>query len=167
LGTLYFYQGCYTDAAQMYKQALELLDNDYRVWGYLAASYYWTPNERDKAQTIYQQAAYLAEQRLKVNPRDSDVLSDLAGYYGRMGNRSRALSLLEQVLILEPSNLEVMFRIADIYELLGERELALNWIKTALQKGYSLAEIDRYPGLRKLRADERFQRLVEDSKKEP
>ena len=167
LGTLYFYQGCYTDAAQMYKQALELLDNDYRVWGYLAASYYWTPNERDKAQTIYQQAAYLAEQRLKVNPRDSDVLSDLAGYYGRMGNRSRALSLLEQVLILEPSNLEVMFRIADIYELLGKRELALNWIKTALQKGYSLAEIDRYPGLRKLRADERFQRLVEDSKKEP
>jgi len=151
----------------LYETALKISDNDYSVWGNLAASYYWTPDERDKAQAKYQKAAYLAEQRLEVNPLDPDVLSNLAGYYGRMGNRSKTLSLLKQLLALKPSNLEVIFRIANIYEQLGERELALKWIATALENGYSLAEIDHYPGLRELRADSNFKRLLKNSKKEP
>ena len=167
LATLYFYEARYADAAQLYETALKISDNDYTVWGNLAASYYWTPDERDKAQAKYQKAAYLAEQRLEVNPLDPDVLSNLAGYYGRMGNRSKTLSLLKQLLALKPSNLEVIFRIADIYEQLGERELALKWIATALEKGYSLAEIDHYPGMRELRADSHFKLLLKNSKKEP
>ena len=45
---------------------------------------------------------------------------------------------------------------------LGKRELALKWIETALKKGFSLVKIDRYPGLKELRADERFQRLLQN-----
>lgn len=57
-----------------------------------AASYYWTPGKRDTAGAIYKQAAYLAEQQLEANPPDPEVISDLADYYGMMGNSPKALS---------------------------------------------------------------------------
>lgn len=90
----------------------------------------------------------------------------MADYYGMMGNSPKALSLLKQVLALEPSDLGVMFRIGEIYEQLGERETALKWIETALKKGYSVTETERNPFLRELRADERFQLLLKNIKKE-
>ena len=167
LGTLYFYESRYADAAQMYEKALQLSDVDYRVWGYLAASYYWISDKRDTARVIYKRAAHLAKQGLKVNPRDPEVLSDLADYFGMMGNRSKALSLLKQVLALKPSALGVMFRIGEIYEQLGKRDLAIKWIGLALEKGYSLAEIKSNPFLRDLRADERFQQLLHRNSKKP
>ena len=44
------------------------------------------------AGAIYKQAAYLAEQQLEANPPDPEVISDLADYYGMMGNSPKALS---------------------------------------------------------------------------
>ncbi|MBL7136263.1 MAG: protein kinase [Candidatus Marinimicrobia bacterium] len=166
LGTLSYYEARYADAVRMYEKALELKDDDYRVWGFLAASYYWTPVKRDRAEAIYKQAVYLAEQQLEANPLDPEVISDLADYYGMMENSPKALSLLKQVLALEPSDLGVMFRIGEIYEQLGERETALKWIETALKKGYSVTEAECNPFLRELRADERFQLLLKNIKKE-
>jgi hypothetical protein len=51
------------------------------------------------------------------------------------------------------------FRVAETYEQLGDRENALIWVEKALANGYPLAHLDRYPGLRDLRSDERFRRL--------
>lgn len=71
------------------------------------------------------------------------------------------------MLALELSDLGIMFRIGEIYEQLGERETALKWIKTALKKGYySVTETECNPFLRELRADERFQLLLRNIKKD-
>ena len=164
LGSLYFYhEGRYADAARMYEQALALEEHDYRVSGNLASAYYWAPGERSKARAAYQRAAQLAEEQRNVNARDPALIIHLAGYYGMLGEPARALALVEQALTLAPNAGDVMFSAADIYEHLGQRGPALEWIGKALELGYSPVQLEHSPGLQQLRADARFQRLLERS----
>ena len=163
LGTVYHLQGRYADAASMYTGALDFNDRDHQVWGNLASAYFWTPGEREKALEIYQRAIKMAEEEKKASPNDAHVLSLLAGYYSMTGQRHKALPLIEEALTLAPKNGEVLYRAGHAYEQLGKREKALQSIEEALENGYSLAEIEREPGLRRLRADVRFQQLLQSS----
>jgi len=135
LGILHHMEMRYADAARMYEKALDLHDHDYRVWGNLASVYYWMPDERGRALATYQRAAQMAEERRKVNPRDPEVLSDLAEYYAMIRERTRALSLVQQALSLAPDNIDVMVRAGLVYEVLDERDTALEWIAKALEHG--------------------------------
>ena len=164
LATIYFYEEQYSDAARMYDKALQIDDNDYRVWGNLASAYHRTPDEHDKMYHAYQRAVTIAEEQMKVNPRDPDLLSHLAIYNAMIGEHARARGLLKQVVDLEPDNPEVIFRIGDTYEHLGNREMALEWIGKALDSGYPLALIENEAGLTELRKDERFQVLLQRNK---
>jgi tetratricopeptide (TPR) repeat protein len=161
LATLYYYEGRYSDAARMYEKALGFNDRDYLVWGNLASAYYYSPSERGKAKSTYERAAELAEKNRAVNPRDPDLLSDLASYYSMTGDSTNALSLLQVAVDLKPDDLKVFFRIGATYEELGKREQALQWIEKALERGYSQAEIENAPGLKELRADPRFGLLLQ------
>jgi len=161
LATRYFHEERYAEAARMFEKALQLEDHDYRIWAYLASACYWAPDERDRAWIIYQRAISMAEEKIKINPRDPGPLSDLALYCSVVGERDRARSILEQLKDLELNDLEVVFRMGTTYEILGERELALQWIEKALERGYSLVESERIPGLEDLREDARFQQLLE------
>lgn len=159
LATLYFYQGQYVEAARMYEKALEFNDHDYVVWGIMASAYYWTPDERYRAEDAYRRAIAIAEDHRKVNPHDAGLLSQLAGYYLMAGEDSQAHALLKKVIAIKPEDLHVLFRIGSTYEILGEREAAQEWIGKAMQEGYSLAEIESAPSLRELRSVPRFQEL--------
>jgi serine/threonine-protein kinase len=163
LGTLYFYQGRFLDAANMYREALNISGDDFRVWGMLAESYYWS-DQKNNSLTTYQKAIDLAERQLAVNPQDANVLSSLAGYYAKINNRSKADSLLQKTALLKEYDVDVIFTVASVYEQLENRDKALDWIRTALQKGYSPFTIDHYPGLKKLRSDERYKKILNDIK---
>ena len=156
LATYYFYIGEYATAAQMYEKALQIEELDYKVWGYLAESYYWAPDMREKAARNFRRAIEMAHNLLALNPNDPDVLWRLASYYARTGERAEALSTLLHLESLQPSALEILFGMGDAYETLGEREKALHWIGEAVSKGYTLAEIERAPSLRALRSDPRY-----------
>jgi serine/threonine-protein kinase len=164
LGTLAFNQGHFAEAAQHYEQALTLDSLDYQVWGNLAAAYYWAQEAGDSAQKTYRRAAKRAEDRLKINPRDAEVLADLSGYCARLGERRKALSLIKRALHLGRDNVLVMAFAGLTYEETGQRELALKWLGQALQNGYALSEIEHEPGLRKLLKDGRFQAMVASHK---
>jgi len=157
LATYYFYKGEYATAAQMYEKALEMQELDYKVWGYLAESYYWVPDMREKAAPHYQRAIEMAQKLLALNPNDPDVLWRLASYYARTGDRAEALSTLLHLESLQPTALEILLGMGEAYETLGERERALHWIGEAVSKGYTLAEIERAPSLRALRSDPRYE----------
>jgi len=161
LATIYFNRERYTDAARMFEKALELEDHDYRIWGYLASACYWTPDERDRAWIIYQRGITMAEEQMKVNPRDPELQSNLALYCAMVGEQNKARTYLQQTADLESNILEVIFRMGNTYEILGEREQALQWIEKALENGYSLSEVKRIPGLRDLREDQRFQLMLQ------
>jgi tetratricopeptide (TPR) repeat protein len=159
LGTINFREARYSDSGRMFEKALQLEDHDYRVWGNLAAAYYWAPGERERAKSIYQRAAQMAEEKRKMNNQDSEVLSNLAGYYSVLGERAKAQPLIRQMLVLASGDTEVIFHAGQTFEQLGERDLALTWIKKALEHGYPRIEIERNPWLRELCADKRFRRL--------
>jgi serine/threonine-protein kinase len=144
----------------LYETALELNGNDYRVWGNLAAAYYWAPGERQKAQKTYRRAIELGERSKQVNQQDPALLSQLGGYYSMIGERDVALSHIRQAISLAPEDAEVMFRVSAAYEQLGDREAALRWIGEALRNGYPMAEIENQPDLRTLLKDERFPRQL-------
>jgi len=161
LATLHFYQQNYIEAAEMYENTLSISDDDYRVWGALAASYYWTKGKRDLATEKYRRAISLAEGQLQINPQDPYLLADLAGYHASLGNQPKSLSLLNRVIALKSSNLEDMFRIAEIYQQLGESEQAIKWLEIVLEKGYGLVQIQKNPVFKDLYSDYRFKKLLE------
>ncbi len=167
LGTLNYIEGHYAEAARMYEQALKLNDRSFTTWGNMAAAYQWAPGKQDKAKAAYWRAIGMAEETKKINPRDSDVISQLAGYYASVGEREKALQNLKASLKLAADDFRVMYRTGTTYELLGEREKALNWIGKALQNGYTRGEIERQPELREFLADSRYQKIIKNLTKKP
>jgi tetratricopeptide (TPR) repeat protein len=163
LGSLYFYEEKYSEAAATYAKAKELSAKDYRLWGNLASAYFWTSGEdrKSEARAAYKQAALLAEEILKVNPLDATVLTNLAQYYAMLDQRNKALALLNRALDLTPADNKLMFRAAEIHGQLGNRQLALKFVAKALELGYSKAGIERSPNLRRLRTDPGFQSLLQ------
>jgi tetratricopeptide (TPR) repeat protein/TolB-like protein len=162
LGTIYFWDQRYADAARMYEKALELEPDEYMLWDHLADAYYWSPGERQKAYDYYNKAIGLAKQELEADPADPVLLSDLASYHAMLGSESEARMYLEQVAALEPTDTDVLIHIAEACEQIGERGSALDWLERALAKGMSPIVVDRYPILRRLRADPRCKRLLDE-----
>ncbi len=162
LGTLYYIEGKYDDAARMYEAALKINDNDYLTWGNLAAAYFWIKGKKNEALKTYKTAISLSEKKLKINPNDPEVAANLAGYYADVGDSLKALSLLKESINNAPDNVLVMYRAATIYENLGNREKSLYWIGKAIAAGYSRAEIEHQPELKKLIADERYKKIASE-----
>ena len=158
LGALYFTQGRYEDAARCFQTAVQMNDLDSGAWHNLAAAYQWSdkPNE---ARAAFQRTAELDEIQLRTNPRDTQVLIELADAYSMLNLTQRARELLDRALALGPTDVSDMFQIAVVYEQCGDRQQALTYLARAVKGGYSRDVIEKAPSLRHLRMDPRFQRL--------
>lgn len=159
LGTIYFQDGRYADAAQMYENALDLKSDDYRLWGNLAAAHYWSGN-REKARDYYEQAAQMAEEQRETSPQQPLLLCQLGAYYAMLDEGNQARSLIQKALSLAPEEWRVTFYAAVTYEQLDERDQALEWIERSLTLGIPPPYVKRQRGLRQLRADPRFQEIL-------
>jgi serine/threonine-protein kinase len=159
LGTLNYIEGKYNEAAAMYEQALKINDKDYLTWANLAAAYNLIPGKDTASIRNYQKAILLGEERLKVNPNNAHVMSNLSAYYADIGNELKSMELLTLSLKLAPDDVEIIYRAATTYEILGNRDDALLWIKTAIENGYSRSEIENQPELKNLVNDERYKKL--------
>ena len=156
------YEGNYSEAASMYEMALEINDRSYQTWGNLAAAYNLVSGKQIKAKEKYWRAIGMAEEERKINPRDADVISRLAGYYATIGEREKALENVKESLNLDENNVRVMYRTGTTYELLGEREKALHWIRKTLENGYSRSEIENQPEMKDFVADPRYKKFAEE-----
>jgi tetratricopeptide (TPR) repeat protein len=154
LGTLYFYERRYVEAAHMYEESLELAPGSYLACGQAAECYYWSRTDPRRADGRYHRASALAESVLALAPGDLDAASSLVGYHLKRGRPDSARAWLRRVLDRRPLEPEVQFRLAAAYEQLGERDEAMAWLERTLEGGYSLATVERYPGLDRLRAEE-------------
>ncbi|HLW51828.1 MAG TPA: protein kinase [Candidatus Angelobacter sp.] len=161
LGTAYFHLRRFDDAARTYADAAALNDRDHVMWGNLGEAQYFA-GQRTEAAGSYRKAIMLAEEALKVNPRDPEVLSRVASYHAMLGERAPALKYLNQALVFGKSDQEILFTAALIYNHLGETGPALEWLRKALHAGYSLTTVRESPDLDNLRADARYKALVEN-----
>ena len=160
LGTLYFGRGRYSDAARAFERAVVLQPNDVRLWRNLAAALYWAPGERDKARAAYEKAVELGEADRTVNPRQPQLLAQLADSYAMLDRRNDALAAAAAVERLGEPDGDVAFMLAGVFEHLGDRTAALKWLQQAIAKKYSLESIEQSPSLTELRRDPRYAALA-------
>ncbi len=150
----------FDQAALTTQEALKLDDSDYQTWGNLGDCYYYG-GHKASAMEAYKKAISMAEQRLKVNPRDTDVMSDLASYWAMLGDRTRALGYLDRALAGTEKDKELLFRATLVYNQLHETGTALEWLSKALAAGYSKSVVSKTPDLDNLRDSPRYQALMQ------
>ncbi len=156
LGTIYFYEKRSAESVIAIEKALNLHDTDSRVWANLGSSYRLAGMDEEKAIESYRRAIELAEEQLKINPRDSETLSQIAGYYALLEEKDRTREYAQRALEEAPFHGAVLVRSAMAYERIGEREEALKLIEKALETGFPIDRINREPDLTDLREDERY-----------
>ncbi len=158
LGSLYFDDARFADAAVMFEKALEINDAAYYAWGNLGFSLA-DGLQPKKAKEALKRAVDLGEKELLHRPDDPELLSDLGGYHAELGNRNQGRDYLERAINLKPTNPQVLATIGETYEDLGDRDQALEWIEHAFNAGAQPARFDNRPGLGRLMADPRYQAL--------
>ena len=159
LGNSYFAAHKFAEAASAYEPATKLEPQQYLTWGNLGEARYYE-GKKDEAMRAYRKAAELAGEQLKVNPRDSDVLSDTSEYYAMLGDKKQALLCLEKALQYGHSEKELLFTAAEVHNELGETGLALEWLTKAVRAGYSPSKFRDFPAFQNLADNPNFQELV-------
>ncbi len=160
LGTTLYYRGRYGEAAEALEKAAKLNDRQMAVWLNLGRTLYESPARRPDARAPLERAVALAEEQLRVNPRDAALLADLADAHVMLGHAGQASELSARALKLAPDDGDVLRTIAEVDEALGRREAALQKIGRALAAGYPRWQVERSPSLAALREDPRFAEVL-------
>jgi serine/threonine protein kinase/tetratricopeptide (TPR) repeat protein len=163
LGTTYFIDGQYREAADSYERALKLNDRDYRLWMNLASALENCPGEEDRARRTYKTGIDLAEAQRQINPSDPELLASLADAYASVGNVERATALIEDAMKLAPDNPGTMVAAGIVYELDGRRDRALKVLGDVIKLGYPREQIETLPELKDLVKDPRFDSVTAEA----
>jgi tetratricopeptide (TPR) repeat protein/TolB-like protein/predicted Ser/Thr protein kinase len=163
VGTVSFFLERFGEDVKYTQKAIALRPKKYQYWGNLADAYRLIPGEAVQANAAYKQAVSLAEEQLKVNPKDLDVLSSLALNYSRMGNDRQARKYLDLILQASPNNVDVL-RIACLVHLeAGDKQESFRWLEKAVRAGYSREQLTANPELAGLRSQPEFVRLIQEA----
>ena len=158
LATLYFYLHKYGEAVESYEKAVALGSEDQFIIGNLASGY-WFAGDHAKALKAYDQAIVLASKELQVNPRDANVMGNLAIYYAEKGDIKNGQTLIKRAREIADS-VDLTYYDAEIQYLAGHKTEAARALKEALNKGYSLDIAKADPWLGNAFQEPEFQAIV-------
>jgi len=163
MGLIYFMQRRYADALAMYEEAIELGvgEDTHVIWANLADSYRYTPGYSEKAPEAYQHAIQLAEKELEINPGDAQLRSSLAVFYAKSGDLKNALAEISEARRLAPNDVQILLDCVLVFEIVNQRDQAIQALQEYIERGGSIKEVRDHPDLSGLRADSRYQKLVE------
>ena len=159
LGVALLYLKRCPDAIEALEKSAEMHPNEEEVIGNLADGYRWC-GQREKARTNYDKAISLAIANLGVNPRDANVLGDLALYYAKTDQASLAGYYIGQARSIDVSNPELIYEEAVVWVLANKPTQAIKSLRLALDKGFSPRRAKLDPDLSPLHGKPEFQRLV-------
>jgi Flp pilus assembly protein TadD len=162
LGAAYFGLGRFDDAAKAYQEAIKLDPEQQVVWGDLGAALYYS-GKKDQAVGPHRKAIELALADLKVNPRDAELLSTVAGYYSMLGDRKDSLLYLGQALQYGHNDKNVLLDAAGVYNKLGDTGLAIEWLAKTMQAGYTPEHIRTLREFDNLANNPIYQQLMKSS----
>lgn len=145
LGVAYFYTHKFAEAAENYRKALGLDDQDWLTWGNLGDALYWIPTRRSEAAQAYQTARKLATARLAVNPNDASTAADVAVYSAMLDDKQAALININRALTLDPGSGDVLFRASLVYNHFGDNDKTLSFLKKAVEHGFPFATVQATP----------------------
>ncbi len=164
LGTLASRHGDSRDAAAMFEKALALDDHDYVLWGNLGSQYQHIPGQEAKSRQAFSRAIELATANLAVDPRDAQVIVDLASYHAALSDGDKARDYLGRVAADGKKQADIARQIALVYAELGDRGRTLEWVATALNLGSPVGEVQAEPDLKRFGNDPGFVALIEARK---
>ena len=152
IGSLHYYAARFDQAVEFQLKALEYAPDDHRVWGRLAESYFFVPNE-DRAQQAYARAAELAAKNLIVNEKDWRSTGLLATYLAHLGQADIALVTAEKAIDLSNQNAEAYYLKAQVHERLQQTDEAVAALRASvdIDKSY-LKLIDGDPFFQNIKA---------------
>lgn len=160
LATAYFQQKQFSEAAKGFEDATALDPGSYELWGNLGDAYYWAPGMRDRSTAAYRKALSLGEEQRKVNPRNANLLSYLAGYHAMLGEARPAKEKITEALRLTPQDPEVLYYAGLVYVQLGNKEKALDALQRSVAAGYPPSGVRDTPNFSVLKNDPRFKGLI-------
>ncbi|MCU1260921.1 MAG: serine/threonine protein kinase with repeat [Bryobacterales bacterium] len=160
LGTARYFQGRYLDAVSPMEKAVQLMPTQYLYWGNLGDAYRWAPGYAAKAKAAYLRAIQLVRERIAAKPNDPELMSSLAAYLAKSGERQAAIGTVSDVEALARKTPGALFRCALAEELSGNREKAFYFLDAALKAGYSTREVRNEPEFAALRADIHYASLI-------
>ena len=94
-----------------------------------------------------------------IDPRNAEVLADLADFSQVLDRRGDAQRYAARALAAAPNDSGVMFKVAVTYEGLGNRAEALAMLSRAAQAGYPINQIEGARSLTELRKDPAYPRM--------
>ncbi len=134
-GTVRYYLGQYTEAAELYRKAIELAPADHRLWGNLADALLFGMRPEEAKQN-YRRALELAEGELAVNPKQAVNQAQAAYYAARLGEQDRARRSIATALAEGEGDYQAQYYVALAELGLGDRSTALVHAKLARKLGY-------------------------------
>jgi serine/threonine-protein kinase len=160
LATLRFFQGRYSDAAAAFGKAVEIAPSWHLYWGNLGDAYRRIPGEQQKALEAYRHAIHLANERLSGKPNDALLLGYVALYTAKIGDAKRAMYYIDRLETLSNRTADSFFKSCIVFEITGNRSSALRDLKTALELGYLLKDLQNEPELVSLRSDHAYYQII-------
>ena len=136
LSALYLEEGRYQEAAALLKRAVALDPGSWVKHGNLGDTYRRLGLVTEAADE-YRQAADLSQHQLEVNDRDTETLARHAVYDAKLGRSAEALRHARRASELAPESAMVLYKGAVVHSLLGRRGAAVEWLRRAIEKGYS------------------------------
>ena len=156
-------QGSLPEAIRAYREAVQVGEKNadvYYGWGNLAEAYYWAPGERNNATETYRRAIALATERLRVNPRNPDVLAELALYHAMLLEKDPALERIRQALEFAPTESAIHLVSAKVHVQFGQYTEAIAALQRARKLGTSAYVVRDDPEFRLLAADVQYQNVA-------
>jgi len=140
LGSAFFFNHQYHKAIEAFDAAIQMTPSDHVLWGNLGEARLYAGEEYE---SIFQQAADLAESEISINPNDFEALSALATYQAALGQEDTALKNLDKALSLAEDDIYTAYDVARVYARLGDRDRLQSSLERLVVMGYSESLINR------------------------
>ena len=140
MGTALIDLGRYPESVTAFERARAMSPNDYAptfVGNVLARNAYRWAGRKQDADSTYRRAIALAHSQLEVNPRDTDMMANLALFHAKTAEKDDAMDWIRQARALSPEDVYLEYDLAVIYALAGENDNACGTLREAISKGYS------------------------------
>ncbi|MGA6955033.1 MAG: tetratricopeptide repeat protein, partial [Candidatus Acidiferrales bacterium] len=135
LGTAYFFLKQYPNAVAMFEKAVALSPNDTAMVVNLGDAYRYA-GQQDKARDTYQQAISVGFKGLQTNPKDTEIMAQVALSYAKTGNAAQALEFIKRARATDPTDVNYIYDEAEIQALSGKTSEALKSLQEAFEKHY-------------------------------
>jgi tetratricopeptide (TPR) repeat protein len=147
LGQAYLHLRNFDDAINAFRQAIASGGHNYAVYSALGDSYFWSKRDRSESDLAYKESIRVALEQQQVNSRDQGINVILAYDHAALGDERNAREYLTKALDLNPNDAETMFFAARTYARLNRSVEAADWLRKAIDHGYSKADIRACPDL--------------------